>query len=237
MAPMVSCILVTRNRAPFVAQALKYFRAQTYPNRELIVVDDGESSVASMCADSDVVYLRMNHPTPTGEKLNIGIEHARGRILQKLDDDDYYGPEFLSTAVSHLQPRRGNVVVAWCCFGVFIAGHRALYFSGHGWHAGGTLCFRRSVWEHHAFRKEFRSEDSWFLRDNAPRVVKVCAPDQYVLIRHGANTWRRIKGYDSVEGYFARRRFPRTLQSVVGRRDAAFYRSLEAPSSSWPIQG
>jgi glycosyltransferase involved in cell wall biosynthesis len=234
MPPLVSCVIVTRNRRPFVAKALQYFRAQTYENRELIVVDDGTTSVEKLCAAPDVRYVRLTRSTPTGEKLNLGIERARGRILQKWDDDDYYGPHFLSTAVSHLQPRRGNVVVAWCCFGVFIAGDPQLYFSGHGWHAGGTLCFRRALWERHPFRPEFRSEDSWFLRDHQPRVVRACAPDQYIVVRHGANTWRRIRGHDSVEGYFKRRCFPRSLRSIIGPRHAAFYRSLRAPSSSWP---
>lgn len=230
MPPLVSCILVTRNRPAFVAQAIRCFAAQRYANRELVVVDDGERSVASLCKDVPKLrYYRLRQPTPTGTKLNLGIEVARGNILQKLDDDDYYGPEFLSMAVGRLRksPKR-HTLVAWCCFGVLIAGDPHLYFSGHGWHAGGTLCFRRSLWKRHPFRDMYASSDTWFRRDNEPHVVRVCAIDQYVIVRHGRNTWHRIKGTDSVEGYFRRKKLRRSLRSIVGQSNVAFYKSLMA---------
>ena len=46
---LISCILATRNRPQFVEQALRCFEAQTYRNRELIVVDDGELNVRDLC--------------------------------------------------------------------------------------------------------------------------------------------------------------------------------------------
>lgn len=230
MDPLVSCLLVTRDRPLFVVQALLCYRAQKYPNRELIVVDDGEEPVEDLCSDmADVTYLRLHHRTPTGAKLNLAVEAARGTVLQKIDDDDYYGPAFLTTAVEHLQRSRSpRALVAWCCFSVLVAGSPHLYFSGHGWHAGGTLCFRRSLWARCRFREVYASSDSWFVRDNQPTITRACAADQYLVVRHGRNTWRRIKGADSVEGYFQRRRFGKSLREVVGESNAVFYEGLMA---------
>jgi hypothetical protein len=116
--------------------------------------------------------------------------------------------------------------VVWCCFAVLITGERRLYFSGHGWSTGGTLCFRRALWRRHPFRDMYASSDSWFIRDNNPSIVRVCAPDQYLVVRHGANTWTRIAGSDSVEDYFRQQSYPGSIPRFVGRRHAAFYHAL-----------
>ena len=46
--PLVSCILPTYNRKHLFPQAIKYFMQQDYPNRELIVVDDGTKPVTDL---------------------------------------------------------------------------------------------------------------------------------------------------------------------------------------------
>jgi glycosyltransferase involved in cell wall biosynthesis len=234
MKPPVACVLVTRDRPRFFRQALRCFAAQDYPSKRLIVVDDGEKPVGHLCAGApDVTYVRLTSPTATGTKLNIGIEAADADLLQKIDDDDFYAPGFLSTAVRRLRrARREDALVAWCCFLVLIARERRLYFSGHGWKAGGTLCFSRSLWARHPFRDLYGSSDSWFIRDAQPHVVRVCDRSQYLLVRHGANTWRRIDGYGAAENYFRLRPSNRLIRDVVGPVHAPFYRSLMATAAA-----
>ena len=228
MKPLVSCVLVTRDRPAFFRHALTYYSSQDYPNKEIVVVDDGAAPVEALCAGvPNLTYIRLSASTPTGTKLNLGIEAARGDILQKLDDDDFYAPGFLTAAVGRLQrARRRDALVVWCCFFVLIARERGLYFSGHGWNTGGTLCFRRGLWERHRFRDMYASSDSWFIRDNQPFIARVCAAEQYLVVRHGANTWHSIKGYESADTYFRSRPSPTKIRDVVGARHAAFYRSL-----------
>jgi glycosyltransferase involved in cell wall biosynthesis len=43
--PSVSCIVPTANRRRFVPHAIRYFLAEDYPNKELIIVGDGESNI------------------------------------------------------------------------------------------------------------------------------------------------------------------------------------------------
>jgi glycosyltransferase involved in cell wall biosynthesis len=146
-------LLYHGNQRPlrFIPQALRCFQRQSYQNAELILVDDGEQSVANLCSGLPRVHhIRLNRPVPTGTKLNIGIERAHGDILQKLDDDDYYHPDFLKTAVSGLPTVVSEkVMVAWDCFLVLLAGDHHLRHSGHGWSwkAGGSFCFYRKLWE------------------------------------------------------------------------------------------
>src|SRR5438045_3694384 len=132
MTELVSCVMATSNRPSFFRQALSYFERQTYPSKELIVVDDGEVPVGDLCAGHDLVrYLRLDRHTETGAKLNIGVEQARGSIVHKVDDDDYYSPDFLATSVKALPAaNRGRTLAVRDCFLVLFAGEPRLRFSG-----------------------------------------------------------------------------------------------------------
>jgi glycosyltransferase involved in cell wall biosynthesis len=225
----VSCVMATRNRRHFFRQAVRCFLRQTYKHSELIVVDDGERPVAELCPRSARVrYVRLPRLTPTGTKLNIGIKEARGTVIQNLDDDDYYHPDFLKLAVSRLPDKnRTRCLVGWDCFLVLLAGEARVCFSGHGWVAGGTFCFSRELWERTNFRDVPRDYDDWFLRDLQPEVVPVCAPEHYILVRHGRNTWKRMRNRQRVDDFFrGLPKYKKPLADLVDPRAQAFYRSL-----------
>ena len=64
--PLVSCIMPTYNRRPFVPKAIEYFLRQDYPNRELIILDDGDDRVADLVPD--LPSLRCEAPWPAPMK-------------------------------------------------------------------------------------------------------------------------------------------------------------------------
>jgi len=176
-----------------------------------------------------VRHIRLNERTPLGRKLNIGIEQSSGEIIQKLDDDDFYQQDFLARSVTALQEASDErAIVTWDCFTIFIAGESYVRYSGHGWTTGGTLCFRRSLWEQGQFRNEPRRVDTWFIEDHNPRLVKICAPDLYMLVRHGRNTWGRLDTGFPVDDYFkSMPKHARALDDVIEPIDRAFYHSLK----------
>lgn len=230
---LVSCIMATRDRCEFIPEALRCFSRQTYQESELIVIDDGRKSVGDLCHGIPRVrHIQLYKPANTGTKLNIGIERARGDILQKMDDDDYYHPDFLKLAVARL-PSQPSVrtLVAWDCFLVLLAGEMQLRHSGHGWEAGGTFCFHRKLWERKPFRDIAKNEDYWFVNDHRPCIRRVCAADYYMLVRHGRNTWQLMSG-ERVDSQF--RSLPlywKQLEAVVPPEDLTFYRSLQYRAS------
>lgn len=225
-APRVSCILATGNRPGFARQAIRCFLRQTMADSELIVVDDGSEPVEALCAGLlRVRYLRLERPTLLGTKLNLGIRQARGQIIQKLDDDDYYAPGFLERAVRAL-PAGANAIAAWDCFLVLLAGSPRLHFSGHGWAAGGSLCFPRSLWERAPFRDLPKEVDAWFLRDQHAPITRVCAPELYLVVRHGKNTWTETNRVP-VDAYFQQRPVDaRRIENIVEPLDWDFYHTL-----------
>lgn len=228
---LVSCIVATGNRNAFFPQMLRCYLAQTYSNRELVVVDDGDEPVGPLCAGlGGVKYIRLDRNTPTGTKLNIGIDCSTGSILQKLDDDDYYGAAFLANSAGRLQAGcPENAILAWSCFLVLLAGDPSLRFSGYGWQAGGTLCFRRSVWRSTPFRDVPIDEDKYFLEDHRGPRVRVRKREQYILVRHGGNTWRKFSWGLAADEYFhTMPRHGRAIGELVDDQAARFYASLQS---------
>lgn len=229
MPPLISCVMATRGRRRFLPQALRCFRSQIYKNSELIVVDDSARSAASLFAGMPRVrYIHLARPTPTGTKLNLAIEQARGDIIQKLDDDDFYRADFLATSVRHF-PKRGwsTTVVTRCCFLVLFRDAPVARHSGHGWKPGGTLCFHRELWEKTPFRRVYRSEDSWLLDDHEPRIVRVCDAGQYMVVRHGRNTWNAMSNGQTADQYLAERDLiGKPLREVAPASAVKFYREI-----------
>lgn len=225
--------MATRDRRDFIPEALRCFSRQIYSESELLIVDDGRDSVADLCEGIPRVrYIRLYRPAATGTKLNIGIERARGEVLQKLDDDDYYHPDFLNLAVSRLPSQSsGRTMVAWDCFLILVAGETRLRHSGYGWEAGGTFCFYRELWERRPFRDVAKDEDYWFMFDHRPEIRRVYATEYYILVRHGRNTSKFCAGQNAESYFQSLPVFPKPLELLVPPEDLAFYRSLQGRSA------
>jgi GT2 family glycosyltransferase len=111
--PLVSIIIPTYNRSRLLQEAVESALAQTYPNVEVIVVDDGSADdTAQVMAQYDdrLCYIRQANRGVAAAR-NTGIRASRGEYLTFLDDDD----RFLRTKVQrqvHLlssQPKSGLV--------------------------------------------------------------------------------------------------------------------------------
>jgi glycosyltransferase involved in cell wall biosynthesis len=190
---LVSVILTTRDRPRFLSLALRFYREQTYPARELIVVDDGEQFPADAAAVEAVGgrLVRMPPATPLGTKLNAGVELARGQWCQKMDDDDCYAPRFLEKMMSSVVESQR---VACCPVIAFLTPF--LFFDLARWEIrqseennapGATLLFTRHSWEERPFRPIFRDEDVWFLMDQlrcGANVILVRDTEAFTAIRH-----------------------------------------------------
>lgn len=107
--PLVSIVLPTHNRAPFLLQAFASIRSQTFADWELIIVDDGSTDdsravVARLTADTPqpVRYVYQDNAGPAVAR-NTGVDHARGEHIAFFDSDDYWLPHHLRDCVEALQ--------------------------------------------------------------------------------------------------------------------------------------
>jgi len=104
--PEVSVIIPTYNRADLVTLAIESVLAQTYPDFEIIVIDDGSQddtgAVVKAYPDPRIRYIYQDN-TGLGGARNTGIRAARGRYVAFLDADDLFLPENLALQVQELQ--------------------------------------------------------------------------------------------------------------------------------------
>lgn len=116
-APRVSCILLTTHpkRAAFLPDALRAFEAQVYPAKELIVVNDGPSPLASSDSRVRVVNLPESpdgvRRWTLGEKRNVGVRAARGQWVATWDDDDISLPHRIAAQVEAAQRMGAHYVL------------------------------------------------------------------------------------------------------------------------------
>lgn len=104
--PLVSVICRTKDRHELLAEAVESVAVQTYPYREMVVVNDGGASVSEVLdAYRDRLVIRHVESPSVGRCRagNLALEHSRGEILTYLDDDDLYLPDHLATIVRELQ--------------------------------------------------------------------------------------------------------------------------------------
>ena len=101
MTGLVSCAMVTKQRLNVLPRAVAWFQRQSYPDRELIVVndaDDGTKEYLAALRDKRIVYIRPEQAC-LGELRNVAVTHARGTYLAQWDDDDWYHPDRLALQV------------------------------------------------------------------------------------------------------------------------------------------
>jgi glycosyltransferase involved in cell wall biosynthesis len=99
IAPLLSIIVPTYNRAALVPAAASSALAQTIQDLEVIIVDDGSTDATSEVSrelarrDKRVRPVSVSH-RGLGAARNAGLAVARGAWAAFLDDDDLLDPEF-----------------------------------------------------------------------------------------------------------------------------------------------
>jgi glycosyltransferase involved in cell wall biosynthesis len=110
-SPLVSVIIPTHGRPAFLPEAIRSVLEQTEQDFECIVVDDASPEPVEVEPHPKVRLIRRPENGGPAAARNTGIEHAAGRYLAFLDDDDLYEPERLTLGLKALA--RARVGVCW----------------------------------------------------------------------------------------------------------------------------
>lgn len=113
--PLVSVVIATYRRKRELSLALSSLAAQTYPNIEVVLVDDNGdgawNETVSTIADTfhaqapDILFQRLvNRPNQgSAGARNAGIRAAHGEYITFLDDDDIYLPGKVSNQLQAMR--------------------------------------------------------------------------------------------------------------------------------------
>lgn len=164
----------TRNRPRFVELAVACWLTQDYPDKELVIVDDGDPVGPLVSGMDRVTYVHLGdtNQRTIGEKRNYCCQVARGEVIVHWDDDDWSGPQRLTEQVKLLRqtgrPATGynTLPFAWDDL------RRAwMYLGVKGYALGTSLCYRRAYWAGHRFEPVHIGEDGRFVAGLGDRII------------------------------------------------------------------
>jgi glycosyltransferase involved in cell wall biosynthesis len=220
--PFISCLLVTYNRREFIPAALRSFEGYSYPNLELIVVDDGTDPIEDLLpADNRIHYWRQHTRADHGSKMNAACASANAEYLAVHDDDDEYAPDRIDRLVEALNAPR-SVVVGSSVLWYRISGTRQVFRytppeDPAPWI--GAIMFRKDWWVTHKFKALPYGADLQFLK-GAPRDrwVDLEDPNLAVCGIHAGNADRKAVTREPYFKAFAWEQLPKWF---LDRSDAA----------------
>jgi glycosyltransferase involved in cell wall biosynthesis len=109
--PTLSVIIPTYGRPRFLNEAISSVLAQTVADFECIVVDDGSAAPVAVALDRRVRVVHRDENGGPAAARNTGLEHAQGRYVTFLDDDDLYTPDRLALGLEGVA--RAPVSICW----------------------------------------------------------------------------------------------------------------------------
>lgn len=191
MRPLVSCLCVTEDRSSFMPWLLWSFDRQSWPAKELVIVD---SSAVPFALESrvDVRVLHAPRGATVATKRNQALAAARGTAVAWFDDDDWQHTQRLETLVDALNAgvEMAGPKMAWM---VDIFGERAWEYPGFD----GAILFNGSGFLIEAARsvafetRRRRASDTVWLSALARARGATCPPKPtaptFFWLYHGMN--------------------------------------------------
>jgi glycosyltransferase involved in cell wall biosynthesis len=189
-SPDVSVVVPLYNKAEYIERAISSLLKQTYPDFEVVVVDDGSTDggadIVTEIAEPRVRMVRQENKGE-GAARNRGIRESRGSLIAMLDADDEWDPEFLESVVA-LAQRFPDA-------GIYATGYRSVYRGGLITETslasdGSDMCIR--VYDY--FKKACVAGFVWSSAQAIPRFVydKVGGFDEATPIGIDLDMWGRI---------------------------------------------
>ncbi len=178
-------------RAALAQASLKSFVLQRYPNRALVLVNDGDFDLDLSELPSDrVTSIRPTGRRTLGELRNLGLEAVPEDALWTYwDDDDWRHPRLLEVQRQVLAKLEVQACLLTQQIKYDLRNDVAYVDSHPGGFAGTLLAFKHANWrfphdaagEDSAYCDQLKREWRWFPWVNPPHFM--------IRFFHGANTW------------------------------------------------
>ena len=203
---LVSCIIPTCNRRHLIPVALRCYLSQDWPDKELVVIDDGSDRVEDLVKRlvPDAVYIYLAEKQMIGTKRNLACEAASGEVICHFDDDDWSADGRIRDQVTRLL-ESGKQMTGYHSVTYWNGTKAYRYVSPVPQYAVGTsMCYRKSFWDTHLFPAKNSAEDNALVCKalEEKQLIAVDAGQIMVVRSHasctssserlGQNTWPEV---------------------------------------------
>lgn len=201
----VSIILSTK-KPQFIDNLFANYKRQIWGKKEIILILNKDNLNLAKYKEKakyfpNVSVYQLPEKTSLGMCLNYAIDRSKHEIIAKFDDDDYYGPYYLTGVMRAFQNPSIDVIGKRTRY-TYLEHKKLLLLHSPNWEfrntdfvAGGTICFRRKVLQKVRFSDKTIGEDVtfiWDCKNNGYRVYSI-GKNQYVYIRRANrknHTWQ-----------------------------------------------
>lgn len=223
---MVSVITCTI-REDFIDNVFNNYQQQAWKNKELIIILNKDSMNISKWKKKaknyrNVRVYQLHEKATLGDCLNFGVLKSNYDYIAKFDDDDYYGPNYLTGAMEAFKNKNVSIVGKSSYYIYFKNKNALVFVSGiendiTDTVAGASLVFRKEVCKTVPFEKVNRAEDYFFIDQSKKAGFTVYSLDHYdfAVMRHNTedHTWKVSD--DDLMGWGELIAYTEDFQSIV----------------------
>jgi glycosyltransferase involved in cell wall biosynthesis len=197
--PKVSVLTPTYNRGKFIPYLIKCFQTQDYPQEKMewIIIDDGSEPVGHLFENvPNAKYYFFDEKQNICWKRNKCNELASGDIMVCMDDDDYYPPTRVSSAVKALYNTNYQLAGASEIY-MYYSDIQEIYKLGpygdkHC--TNGTMAYTKEYADSHQYEEYVtHAEEKSFLDDYENPCAQINAKDVMLVMSHTMNTFDKRK--------------------------------------------
>jgi glycosyltransferase involved in cell wall biosynthesis len=113
MHPQITIVTATKNRPDLLRRAIKNVQAQSLPDWEMQIVDDGDGAALEVVRQigDPRLHAQQNPGTGQVDARNAAIRAANANLIHLLDDDDRWADnKHLETVVQKLERHSGLLI-------------------------------------------------------------------------------------------------------------------------------
>jgi len=201
----VSVITITYNRSKFIPALLKCYHDQLYSSAstEWLILDDSEPDeqiatqvLVSAFAEThpNIRYIPLSSRQPMGSKLNYITKLCKGELIVIMDDDDYYPPTRISTAVKAFQANPTYDIAGCSKVYMYFQDEAQTYVAGpyhdrHALHC--TMAYRSRYLKTHRYDdNETCAIERVFTNDFTEPMIQLHSKKTILHMVHDSNTYR-----------------------------------------------
>lgn len=113
--PLLSVIIPVYQVEKYIGQCLDSVLGQTYTNLDIILVDDGgtDSSV-DICREyqkkDNRIRIISQENGGLSKARNVGVAHARAKLITFIDSDDYIHPQMFATMIPYIEEHNLDII-------------------------------------------------------------------------------------------------------------------------------
>jgi len=201
---IVVSIITCTIREENINNVFKNYKQQSWKEKELIIILNKDSMdinrwIKKAKKYRNVQIYQLHEKATLGDCLNFGIMKANDDIIAKFDDDDYYGPDYITSSMGAFKNKDISIVGKSSLYIYFKNNQALVYVPGNKNSitdsvAGATLMFRKDVFQQVQFEKVNQAEDYFFLEQCKEKGFNIYSTDHlhFAVIRQDADkhTWK-----------------------------------------------